>query len=277
MIAVDRCEVRPSVIAGTWYPGRSDELRTEIARHLANVERVDLPGDLIGLIVPHAGYMYSGQVAANAYRLLEGQTFEFVVVVSPVHRVYHGALMVTSYGYYETPLGLVRVASDQVDVLAEAIGLVRIRSDMEHSLEIQLPFLQYLLGDFLLIPIMMGDQGWASCRKLASALARILRGKDALLVASTDLSHFHPDAQAAQLDRRVVDHVESFDPRALSDDLSSRRCEACGGGPVVSVMLAAQELGADCARVLRYANSGDVTGDSSQVVGYMSAVLLKAA
>jgi AmmeMemoRadiSam system protein B len=274
MTAADRSEIRPSPIAGTWYPGRSGELRAEIARYLANVEHVDLPGDLIGLIVPHAGYVYSGQVAAHAFKLLEGKAFEVVVVISPVHRVYQGAYMVTSYGYYETPLGLIRVATDQVDALAEAIDLVRIQSDMEHSLEIQLPFLQYLLGDFALIPIMMGNQDWSACCTLADALSTLLRGKDALLVASTDLSHFHANAQAVQLDRRVVDRVNSFDPKGLSDDLKAQRCEACGGGPVVSVMLAAREMGGNCARVLRCANSGNVTGDFSQVVGYMAAALL---
>jgi AmmeMemoRadiSam system protein B len=122
---------------------------------------------------------------------------------------------------------------------------------------------------------MLGDQDWGSCRQLATALASLLDGQEALLVASTDLSHFHPYSQAVQLDERVLERVAAFDPRGLSDDLASGRCEACGGGPVVAVMLAAQKLGGSGACVLHYANSGDVTGDRSQVVGYMAAALLE--
>jgi len=152
---------------------------------------------------------------------------------------------------------------------------VRVQRDGEHSLEIQLPFLQYLLGEFRLVPVMLGDQEWDCCQRLASELVSVLTGQKALLVASTDLSHFHPHDRAVQLDSRVVEHIENFDPRRLSEDLATRRCEACGGGPVIAAMLAARQMGADRAHVLRYANSGDVTGDRSQVVGYMAAALCR--
>jgi len=275
MNPVDRSQVRPSLIAGSWYPGHPAELRATIKRHLANVEPMELGGELVGLIAPHAGYVYSGQVAAHAYKLLEGRDFDLVALVSPVHRLYLGPYMVTSYAYYETPLGLVPVATDLVERLGKTLRLTRVRRDDEHSLEIQLPFLQHLLGDFRLLPIMLGDQGWAACHQLASALVPLLVGEKALLVASTDLSHFHPYDRAVQLDQRVVARVEAFDPRGLSEDLAARRCEACGGGPVIAMMLAAQQLGANRARVLCYANSGDVTGDRSQVVGYMAAALFR--
>jgi AmmeMemoRadiSam system protein B len=276
MKAVDRSRVRPSVIAGSWYPGQPARLRASIEEHLASVEPAELEGDLLGLVVPHAGYVYSGQVAAYAYKQLEGRTFGLVAVVSPVHGMYRGAYAVTSYDYYETPLGLVPVATDQVERLGEDLNLVRVQSDGEHSLEIQLPFLQHLLGEFRLLPIMLGNQSWDSCQQLASALASLVRGQAALLVASTDLSHYHPEHEAMQLDQRVLDRIDSFDPRGLSDELAARRCEACGGGPVVAVMLAAQKLGGTLAHVLRYANSGDVTGDRSEVVGYMAAAILRA-
>ncbi len=275
MRAVDRSRVRPSVIAGSWYPGQPARLRASIEGYLASVEHAELEGDLLGLIVPHAGYIYSGQVAAYAYEQLEGRTFGLVVVVSPVHRMYRGVYMVTSYDYYETPLGLVPVASDQVKRLAEELDLVRVQSDGEHSLEIQLPFLQYLLGEFRLLPVMLGNQDWDSCQQLASALGALLRDQEALLVASTDLSHFHPEHEAVLLDQRVRDRIDSFDPRGLSEDLAVRRSEACGGGPVVAVMLSAQKLGGSHARVLHYATSGDVTGDRSEVVGYMAATILR--
>lgn len=276
MGAVDRSQVRASVIAGSWYPGRPAELQATIERYLTDVEPTVLEGQLVGLIAPHAGYVYSGQVAAYAYKQLEGRDFELVALISPVHRMYRGTYMVTSYAYYETPLGLVPVATDLVDELGGELRLARVQHDGEHSLEIQLPFLQHLLGEFRLLPLMLGDQDWGSCQQLASALASLLREEKALLVASTDLSHFHPYAQAVQLDRRVLERVEAFDPRGLRDDLAAHRCEACGGGPVMAAMLAAQKLGATRAHALRYTNSGDVTGDRSQVVGYMAAALLKA-
>ena len=273
MSAVDRSQVRPSDIAGSWYPGRPAELRSTIKRYLAGVEHRELEGELVGLIAPHAGYIYSGQVAAHAYKQLEGADFDLVALISPVHQMYMGTYMVTSYHYYETPLGLVPVATDVVDRLGEKLRLVRVEREAEHSLEIQLPFLQYLLGEFRLVPVMLGDQDWDCCQRLASALVPLLTGQKALLAASTDLSHFHPYDRAVQLDRRVLGHIESFDPRGLSDDLAAHRCEACGGGPVIAMMLAARELGADRGHVLCYANSGDVTGDRSQVVGYMAAAL----
>ena len=276
MSTVDRSQVRPSVIAGSWYPGQPAELRATIERYLANVEPTELEGELVGLIAPHAGYVYSGQVAAYAYKQLEGRDFDLVALVSPIHQMRMGAYMVTTYAHYETPLGLVPVATDVVEGLGEELSLMRVQHDAEHSLEIQLPFLQYLLGEFRLLPVMLGDQDWDSCQRLASALVPLLTGEKALLVASTDLSHFHPYDRAVQLDQRVLERVEAFDPRGLSEDLAARRCEACGGGPVIAVMLAAQKLGAKRARVLRYANSGDVTGDRSQVVGYMAAALLRA-
>lgn len=277
MSAVDRSQVRSSVIAGSWYPGQPAELRAAVEAYLAEVKPRQLEGELVGLIAPHAGYVYSGQVAAHAYKQLTGRAPDLVVIVSPVHRVYRGAYMVTAHDYYETPLGLVPVAGELVEALDKELGIARVERDGEHSIEIQLPFLQHLLGEFRVLPVMLGDQDWDSCERLASTLARLLSGREALLLASTDLSHFHSYSQAVQLDRRVSERIEAFDPHGLSRDLADRQCEACGGGAVIAVMLAAQELGANRARVLRYANSGDVTGERSQVVGYLAAAITKAA
>ena len=268
-------DIRRSVIAGTWYPGTKAELARTVDGFLDNVKREELGGELMGLIAPHAGYVYSGQVAAYAYKQLEGLDFPIVAIVSPVHRMFVGRLAVTAKRYYETPLGLVEVDGELVDALDEAVGLNRVERDDEHSLEIQLPFLQRVLGRFKLLPVMMGDQSLPACRALGEALAGVLRGRRALLVASTDLSHFHPYDTAVRLDRVVLDHIEKFDPEGLALDLERGRCEACGGGPVIAVMLAAKALGANRARVLKYANSGDVTGDRWQVVGYMAGAIYK--
>ncbi len=267
--------VRKPVIAGTWYPGRPEELRRMISDFLARVEVEPVPGELKGLIAPHAGYIYSGQVAAYAYKQLEGRSFDTVVVVHPSHRLYLDGYALTAAAFYETPLGQVPLDEDIIARLDEELHFIFLKADQEHSLEIQLPFLQHVLGNFKLVPIMMGDQSLGQCQKLASALVRVLEGRKALLVASSDLSHFYSYRTAVSLDRVIISQVESYDPEGLARALASGKAEACGGGPIVAVMLASKGLGADKARVLKYANSGDVTGDFSSVVGYMAAAFYR--
>ena len=269
-----RDNVRRSVIAGTWYPGDPGQLRAMIDGFLNNVPAEPLDGKLLGLVAPHAGYVYSGQVAAYAYAQLRGKGYSTVVVVSPVHRVYPGRFAVTDKLYYETPLGLVPVDEELLEVIDRQVGLSRVGHDMEHSLEIQLPFLKCVLGDFALVPVMMGDQDWDSASELGEALASAVDGNGVMLVASTDLSHFHRYETALELDRKVLDRITAYDPEGLARTLAMHKAEACGGGPVVAVMVAARKLGANRAVLLKYMNSGDVTGDRSSVVGYGAAALL---
>jgi len=274
--SIDPTDVRRSVIAGTWYPGNPTELRSMIEQFLSDVPPLDVGGQLIGLVVPHAGYVYSGPVAARAYALLrdQSQRFSRAAVISPVHRIYPGQYATTAKRYYETPLGLVRVDEELVGKLASQLDLNRVTSDMEHSLEIQLPFLQYVLGEFTLLPVMMGDQDWPSAQELGEALAAVVGGEDAVLIASTDLSHFHSSTAAHRLDHVVLDRISALDPQGLMESLARHKAEACGGGPVSAVMVAAKLLGATSAKVLQYQDSGDVTGDHSNVVGYAAAAFL---
>jgi AmmeMemoRadiSam system protein B len=269
-------EIRKSAIAGTWYPGHATELTRTLDEFLFHVPPGLAKGRLIGLISPHAGYAYSGQTAAYAYKQLENLHFDTVAIVSPVHRMYLGPIMINDCAYYETPLGLVEVDRQMIVALEERISVSRVEWDDEHSLEIQLPFLQRLLGDFKLLPVMQGDQSLSTSERLASALAELLRGKNALLVASTDLSHFHSYKAAVQLDEVAKQVISDYDPLALNNALEHGTTEACGGGPVISVMLAARALGANQAQVLDYRNSGDVTGDRSRVVGYLAAAIYQA-
>jgi AmmeMemoRadiSam system protein B len=282
MSVTDSRSVRRSVIAGSWYPDDPKELRTMLDGFLNEVPSQPLGGKLVGLISPHAGYAYSGQVAAYAYGQLRGRPFPKVVVVSPVHRMYMGEFATTDKAYYETPLGLVPVDTEAVAAVEREVGMNRVSEDMEHSLEIQLPFLQCVLGNFTLTPIMMGDQEWDSAVRLSQALVKAIAfgetlavgEQPALLVASTDLSHFHRYEAAVRLDQVVLNHITAYDPEGLSRTLDTHKAEACGGGPVMAVMLAAQGLGANRAVLLKYMNSGDVTGDHSGVVGYAAAALL---
>lgn len=270
-------KIRESVIAGTWYPGNPQELTQEIQRYLSRVQDTPLGGRLKALIVPHAGYMYSGGVAAHAYKLLLQQSFDRVIVVAPSHRAFFQGASVYDLGGYRTPLGVVPLDHEIVGQLkkeSDAIRYVPQADAQEHALEIQLPFLQVALGEFRLTPVIMGEQTLENCQQLAAAVSRVCQGKDVLLVASTDLSHFHPYEKAKQLDQVVVDRLKDFDPIALEAALRRGECEACGGGPMTAVLMAAREIGANKVRILQYANSGDVTGDKSRVVGYLSAAVI---
>jgi MEMO1 family protein len=273
-------KIRESTIAGSWYPGDAKSLRGQVKGFLSRASVPPVEGELIGLVAPHAGYMYSGPVAGHAYKLLETHRFDRVLVLAPSHRAQFSGASVYHQGGYRTPLGVVPLDRELVDALYKHTDVVRYvprADDLEHSLEIQLPFLQVVLGDFLLTPVVMGSQELDFCRKLAGVIGEVCRGRKVLIVASSDLSHFHSDSEARRLDGTVLDRVAAFDPEGLADNLRKGECEACGGGPVVTLMLAAKERGADSAKVLHYANSGDVTGDRSGVVGYLAAAFLRTA
>ncbi len=268
--------IRRSAIAGTWYPGSASALATTIDGFLAAAQTAPVRGDLKGLVSPHAGYAYSGGVAAHAYKQLEDRQYPHVVIVSPVHQPYGGRYLVTDGRYYETPFGLVEVDADLVSELGQHVDLTFVEQDREHSLEIQLPFLQHTLGEFTLLPVMMGEQSLASCRQLSLALATVLEGKEVLLVASSDLAHLNDYDEVVAHDRFVQQYVNEFDPEGLSQSLDRNEAQACGGGPIVTVMLAARERGANKAEVLKYQNSGDVTGIRTRgqyTVGYLAAAI----
>lgn len=277
-------EVRSPVVAGAFYPGDPAALSDAVDGYLDAAGETRLDGEVVALIAPHAGYMYSGRVAGRAYALLRGLDFDSVVVIAPSHRVaFRGASVYGGDGY-ATPLGVVPVDRDLADAIASASPTLTYEPRAhaaEHSLEVQVPFLQRSLGEFAIVPIVMGGQGEGPVRVLADAIAEAVGGRAAgdrvLLVASTDLSHFHSYDRAVALDSAVMDAVSAFDPEGLLDALGSGACEACGGGPTAAVMMAARQLGADRAHVLEYANSGDVTGDRAEVVGYMAAVLTRPA
>ncbi|MGV8079209.1 MAG: AmmeMemoRadiSam system protein B [Syntrophales bacterium] len=268
-------DVRRSILAGSWYPGRPETLRGDIETYFRNVPEREIPGRVIGLVAPHAGYVYSGQVAAHAYKLIRDASYEKVIVISPSHRMHFDGVALWRGAGYETPLGVVPVDQELAESLLAADGPVAeipAAHEREHALEIQLPFLQAALGEFTFVPLVMGTQDEQTCRRLAEVIAAALAGRKALIVGSSDLSHFHSHDEAVRLDSVVLDHLKSFSPDGLLRDLARHRCEACGGGPAAVTMMAARALGADWAELLKYADSGDVTGDRREVVGYASAV-----
>lgn len=267
--------VRRAAVAGTFYPADADELQHHIADLMGQVRTRKLNGKIRGIVSPHAGYMYSGLTAAHAYAMLRGEKFDTVVVISPSHREFFSGVSVYSGQAYETPLGLVAVNARLRDALVESayciVASERGHRD-EHALEVQLPFLQQVLPPFSLLPLVIGDQKRAVCIELGEALARVLKEENALLVASTDLSHFYNAQVAHALDSVMINDVREFNPDKLMRDLERQRTEACGGGPVVAVLTALKRLGVDKIEVLHRSTSGDVSGDYGSVVGYVSAV-----
>ncbi len=266
---------RSPAVAGTFYTDDPVALRSEIEGYLAQAKApaIEDPGPA-ALVVPHAGYSFSGAVAADAYRLVEGRRFDLVVVVAPTHHHYFDGISIYNVGNYMTPLGEVEVDRDlAAELIANCseINFVPEAHRFEHSLEVQLPFLQVALGNFTLLPMIMGQQSWSQALKLAEIIAGLTVGRRLLLIASTDLSHFYNAAEADRLDQRIVAAVAAFDPTAFWSLIENRRAEACGAGPLLSVMLAAQKIGADRAQILTYRHSGEICGDYSRVVGYLSA------
>jgi AmmeMemoRadiSam system protein B/AmmeMemoRadiSam system protein A len=269
-------KIRQPAVAGQFYPGTEARLRSMVTDLVNKAESTPIKGNLIALISPHAGYIYSGQVAAHAYKLIKGKRFDAVIVIAPSHHVYFSGSSVYSLGPYKTPLGLAEINKSLADAISESDESITYNAQAhmtEHSLEVQLPFLQMMIPELKIVPIVMGDQSLPNCRRLATAIVSNVKNMNVLLVASTDLSHFHSYDEAVRMDQVVIDHISNYDYEGLAEDLSMRKCEACGGGPVITVMIAAQDLGASKATVLNYANSGDVVDDRSSVVGYLAAAV----
>jgi AmmeMemoRadiSam system protein B/AmmeMemoRadiSam system protein A len=271
-------ELRRPAVAGSFYPGDAKTLSRQVRDYLSRASKGEAAGEIIALISPHAGYMYSGLVAAHAFKMVEGMKFDAVVVVAPSHRVAFQGVSVYDRGGYETPLGILPVDQDLCRKLMADRDLFRFvpqAHSQEHSLEVQLPFIQEAVGNLPLVPMIIMDQSYPTCERLGNAIARAVKGKKVLLVASTDLSHYHRYDEAVQMDKVILDDIRLLDAAKLSRDLASGKGEACGGGPVMAVMVAAKELGANRSQILKYLNSGDVTGDHSGVVGYAAAVFFR--
>jgi AmmeMemoRadiSam system protein B len=297
-------DVRPSPIAGTWYEGNAKSLARSIDEYLNAAQLPELDGEVVGVIAPHAGHRYSGPVAGyafaavrhaeqNALRLrTEHQSLsspltssrssfgraKIVAVISPFHNLVRYPLITTAHEAYATPLGNIEVDKAALAELTSQldIPITPVVGDKEHSLEIELPFLQRaLIDDFKLLPIMIRAQEMDVAQKLGLALAKVLKNKNALLVASTDLSHFYDQRTANILDTEMLKRFESFNPESIFEAEQTGKAFACGHAAVAAVLWAARELGANKVQVLHHATSGDVTGDYSSVVGYGAAVILK--
>ena len=285
--------LRQAAVAGGFYPSHPKALTAMIDDMLAHAASsppaINVPTNdpIIAVVAPHAGYQFSGPVAAYTYAALKGRKFSRVVVIAPSHYEAFDFTSVYDGDAYATPLGTVPVDKAFAKQLVQMSPTIKFSSrghtptkeGAEHALEVELPWLQRVLGDFELVPIVMGDQSYENSRALGVALAKLIQGKDkdkdTLIVASSDLSHYHPYDEAVKIDHKTLNALQEWDYLSMSRNFEARIWEACGGAPIVAAMIAAERMGANQALVLKYANSGDITGDHSRVVGYSADVFLK--
>lgn len=275
---------RPSPIAGTWYSSNPEALRETIRQYLDQADLPELPGEIVALVAPHAGYQYSGPVAGYAFKAVLGKSYDTVAMISPMHQYHPQPILTSAHQAYQTPLGKVPLALDKLAQINEALlkktglSLTPVANDQEHSLEIELPFLQYALKKgFDLVPIMLRDQTRENAHALGEVLAETLKTDSCLMVASSDLSHFYTETQAHQLDDQVLKALTDFSPEALFELKDQGLGHACGLAPMAAVLWASKALGATDVTLLKYDTSASITGDRSSVVGYGSAAITRPA
>jgi AmmeMemoRadiSam system protein B/AmmeMemoRadiSam system protein A len=284
-------EVRDAAVAGAFYPSDAKELTAMMDAMLAEVRLPASDGTILAAVAPHAGYVYSGPVAAYTYAALKGHTYKRVVVIAPSHFIGFDFTSVYDGNAYRTPLGEVLVDKAFAHKLAKMDASIRLSgtghtptaAGGEHALEVQLPWLQHTIGSFELVPIVMGDQSYEASRALGVALAKMIAEEkkhggegETLVLASSDLSHYHPYNDAVAIDHKSLAALKAWDYFSMSRNFQSRVWEACGGAPIVAAMIYAEHMGATRAEVLKYANSGDTSGERSRVVGYSADLFVKA-
>ncbi len=280
--------VRRPHVAGSFYPSDPQRLRRDIEdcfKHPLGPGRLPLRGEkprtITGIVCPHAGYMYSGPVAAHSYfALSEEEAPETAIILGPNHTGLGGAVSLMAEGYWETPLGRLKIDPDLSNAVFKASGIIDIDESAhlyEHSIEVQLPFLQYLYGSSVgIVPICMGFQDLETSRNIGEAVAKAAAERNVIIIASTDMTHQEPQQSAARKDRLVLDALEAMDEERVQSVVQTNHITMCGYGPVSAAIVASKALGADRAEILSYHTSGDITGDRGAVVGYASAKITRA-
>ena len=266
-------KIRKPAVAGMFYPVDKTELQNQINLLLDITKPEEEINNILGIVAPHAGYLYSGKTAAYAFNTIANKNYETVIILSPSHREYFPGISIYDGDAYETPLGIIEINKQvREKLISENIfeGIQGHRN--EHAIEVEIPFLQSVLKDFKIVPIVIGDQKKIYLDELSQKLTEVITDKT-LIVASSDLSHFYSREEAQQLDSKVQKRIEDFDFDGLQKDLELRNSEACGGGCIFSLMKSANLKNINKSKVLSYSDSGDATGDTSEVVGYLSAVI----
>jgi AmmeMemoRadiSam system protein B len=268
-------KIRHQQVAGYFYPAEKEKLQRDISLMLETSKPKNVYSKIFGIVSPHAGYVYSGNTAASAYNLIKGKNYKTVIVISPSHSEYFPGISIYDGDAYETPLGIVELNQQMIDKLVDNTKIIfrGIQGHRkEHALEVQIPFLQSVLKEFKIVPIVMGDQSKMFVDELADKISKVI-DDETLIVASSDMSHFYSSEEADRLDSVVEKRINDFDFENLLIDLDNHKCEACGGGPIAAMMKAASKKNVNNSVVINRSDSGDVTGDKSEVVGYLSAVI----
>lgn len=281
-------KIRRPTQAGAFYEADAEALRAQIANCFLHrlgpgkLPKVNEKGQraIIGLVCPHAGYMYSGPVAANAYYELaaDGKP-DTVLILGPNHTGYGSGIAVMNDGFWRTPLGDVEIDGEAADEIVREARIVDVDETahrFEHSIEVQLPFLQYLYGnDFRFVPVCFQMQDLASAEEVGNALVEVMNARNAVVIASSDMTHYEPQKTAAAKDLNALKAVEDMDAKRFYSIIEAQNVTACGYGPIAAIVTAAKGLMAKQAKLLRYQTSGDITGDHSSVVGYAAVCFKK--
>ncbi len=274
--------MRPPVVAGQFYAGSRLSLVEQIewcythTHGPGEVPKVQAgPRRLVGLVSPHAGYMYSGPVAAHGFaRMAQDGKPDSILIIGPNHTGYGSGVSIMASGRWRTPLGEVQVdkaLSEAIKQGSEIIDVDETAHAHEHSLEVQLPFLQHLFGDeFKIVPICMMLQDVRTSKEVGDAIGKASVGKNIVIIASTDFTHYESQRSAAMKDRRAIEKILALDPEGLTQTVEEEAITMCGYGPVSVMLQASKKLGAKKAELLKYATSGETAGPMPQVVGYGS-------
>ena len=270
--------IRESIASGSFYPADPDPLKNQVKDFMNNAEPLGLH-NIKAIVSPHAGYTYSGQIAACSFKQVAGIKYDSIIIIAPSHAEYFDYISIYHGDAYETPLGPVEIDKDRADALTESSPLIQKSAyghRGEHSLEVQLPFLQVIFGKYIkIVPVVIGNQSRKNIEELGRIAGELFSNDNILIIASTDLSHYHPYETASGLDGKVAGLIGSFDTGGLMEEFTAGTAEMCGGGPVLSAMIASKAMGANSSKIIKYSNSGDISGDRSSVVGYLSAVFYK--
>lgn len=267
--------IRKPAVAGMFYPKNPDDLKRTIKELLVKTKTLESFDNIFGLISPHAGYIYSGYSAAFAYNTIIKKEFNTVIIISPSHYDYFQGISIFDGDFYETPLGKVEIDKELRNLFISNSNYIfasNLGHRNEHAVEVQIPFLQETLTEFKILPVVIGDQRRKFLDELSVRISKCYK-PGMIVIASSDLSHFYNKEIAYKLDSIIEERISDFDFEELQSDLENHNCEACGGGAIVSLMKSANLLGFTKSKVLSRTDSGDISGDNSSVVGYLSAVI----
>jgi AmmeMemoRadiSam system protein B len=274
--------IRPSPIAGLWYSSDPRKLALEIDNYINNAVNPEIVGEVKGILAPHAGYRYSGATAGYAFQTVKGKSFDQVIILSPYHAYHTQSILSSAHQAYATPFGTIKIDKEFISEFREQledlykIRMVEVANDQEHSLEIEIPFLQRsLIDQFSLIPIMIRSVDLGTIRKISRILVKMISGKNTLIVISTDLSHFYTQSQAIQFDKNIMDSIAGYSIENVFQTEQDGKGFACGLGAVLTGMVVTKETGCNKVKILHHATSGDETGDFESVVGYGAAVFIQ--